>query len=211
MEQRYSIWESPSSTKDRPRIQGYLHAGNYRVAWGNPVATKEDLISVAEEFVQYCQKKHKRVVFMCISAHLEKGLAEGKTGGIHWNSINCIRCAYRSVIIKPVRTRSADGHVAALCREDVLHPSHVELSRKDVRKNRLSAWRSGVRIDEMVIKGPTFLPAPALKEEIEVGLERWLAARKGTQIASSALLPWIDSRNRRYFVAKKGADRKSVV
>ncbi|KAL8278424.1 hypothetical protein RQP46_009114 [Phenoliferia psychrophenolica] len=168
VEQRYSIWKSPQHTKERPRVQGYLHAGSYNVGWGNPVATKEDLVSVAAEFVAFNQKKHKHVVYMNIDAFLEKGLADGRIGDVHWNSISCIR-------------------------EDVLHPSHIELSRKDVKKNRLSAWRNGVRIDELLIKGPTFLPPPELKEEIENGLERWLSARKGTQIAS----------NRRYWLAKK--------
>ncbi|KAM0754200.1 hypothetical protein T439DRAFT_323075 [Meredithblackwellia eburnea MCA 4105] len=176
VEQRYSIWRSPNSTRDRPRVQGYIKANHFYVAWGNPVSTKEDLASVAEEFVRHVQQKHKKVVFMNIDATLEKILASDMAG-VHWNTISCIR-------------------------EDVIHPSHVELTRKDVRKNRLSAWRAGVRIDELVIKGPTFLPKPEVKQEIEQGLESWLEGRKGTQIASSALLPWVDSRNRRYFVAK---------
>ncbi|KAK4702798.1 hypothetical protein P7C70_g3424, partial [Phenoliferia sp. Uapishka_3] len=178
VEQRYRIWRSEKSNKERPRVQGYLKAGEYYIAWGNPVAVEEDIVSTAGEFAEFCKTKHKRVVFMSINSTLEKGLSDGKIGGVHWNSINCIR-------------------------EDVMHPKHVELSRKDVKKNRLSAWRSGVRIDEVVIKGPTFLPPPELKLEIENGLQRWLDKRKGTQIASSSLLPWIDSRNRRYFVAKQ--------
>lgn len=41
-----------------------------------------------------------------------------------------------------------------------------------------------MHVEELVVKGPTWLPDEKTKKEIEDGLERWREARKGTQIAS---------------------------
>ncbi|KAM0749578.1 hypothetical protein T439DRAFT_327258 [Meredithblackwellia eburnea MCA 4105] len=180
IEERYSIWRSPLSTADRPRIQGYLHSGGFNFAWGNPICHPDDLKETAEEWVAWCKEHKNKFVFACIDGRLEAILAVGMCG-LHWQTVSCLR-------------------------EDVLHPDHVDLEKKDVRKNRLKAEHAGVSVDELVVKGPTWLPPDDVKQKIEQGLQRWKDSRKGTQIASSSLLPWVDSRHRRYFIAKRGSD-----
>ncbi|KAL8279363.1 hypothetical protein RQP46_008175 [Phenoliferia psychrophenolica] len=176
VEERYTVWRSSTSTKDRPKIQGYLKSKAVCVAWGPPVCHPDDRQKCAEEWVAFCKEHKYKFVYANIDGEFEKILSEG-IGKLHWQTISCIR-------------------------EDILHPDHVELSKKDVKKNRMAAMHAGVNCVELVVKGPTFLPDEKTKKEIEDGLERWREARKGTQIASSALLPWIDSRSRRYWVAK---------
>ncbi|KAK4704108.1 hypothetical protein P7C70_g2103, partial [Phenoliferia sp. Uapishka_3] len=159
VEERYSIWRSASSSPKRPMIQGYLASGRFRIAWGPPCCSPEDRKACAEEFVAWCKADKHKFVYACIDEAMEKILADENVGGIHWQTISCIR-------------------------EDLLHPEHVNLAAKDVKKNRLKAEHAGVHVDELVLKGPHWLPEEKVKKEIEDGLERWREARKGTQIAS---------------------------
>ncbi|KAI5474297.1 hypothetical protein MNV49_003650 [Pseudohyphozyma bogoriensis] len=178
LEGRYKIWRSPHSTKTEPMVQGYLRSGRYVFAWGNPLCRREDLARCAEEFVEWCEEKkgRRRPVWCCIDRELEQVLREGVRGK-SWNTIECIK-------------------------EDLLHPDHVDLQKKDVKTNRMKAFAAKVVVTEIEVKGPTFLPDDNVKEEVEEGLRAWRDNREGTQIASSALLPWMDGKHRRYFIAK---------
>lgn len=90
VEGRYAVWRSDASTKDRPRIQGYLHSKAVCVAWGPPVCHPDDRQVVAEEFVTWCKTNKHKFVYACIDGDFEKILAEG-IGGLHWQTISCIR------------------------------------------------------------------------------------------------------------------------
>lgn len=123
-----------------------------------PLCKKDDLQGTAEEFVHWCKQNHKRPVWACVDTTLKDILHAG-IDGVPWNAISCIK-------------------------EDVLHPEHVDLEKKEIKSNRKKAMKEKVSVDEIPVKGPDFVPPEDIKNQIEEGLEAWRAARSGTQIAS---------------------------
>ncbi|ORY92772.1 hypothetical protein BCR35DRAFT_298295 [Leucosporidium creatinivorum] len=180
LEQRYKIWRGEQSTDEAPRIQGYLHHHDWLFAWGDPICLEnaEEMKATASEMWAWAKKQKRHLVWCCISDSFAQVLADGVgPKGKKWSTLSCIR-------------------------EDVLHPSQVKLTGKDIKQNLRRAQKADLTIDELVLDAPTFLPDEKTKKQIEEGIEGWRANRHGRQIASASLLPWLDASSRRYFVAR---------
>ncbi|GAA5928480.1 uncharacterized protein JCM15063_003890 [Sporobolomyces koalae] len=183
IEDRYAVWRGEHHQQSNPRVQGYLAHGKFYFAWGNPLSRDNDEVKreIAREFVDWATKtKHKKVVWCCIDGPFAEIL--GKE--LEWSVLSCVR-------------------------EDILHPDLKKLEQKDVRQNVRRAERSNITFDELHLKAPNFQPDEDTRTEIEAGLERWKANRHGTQIAAAALLPWLDAKHRRYFIARD--EHKKIV
>ena len=81
--------------------------------------------------------------------------------------------------------------------EDVLNPTDVSLDAKDVQKNVRRSERAGVSVRE--IQGE---PNEDERNAINEGVQKWKAGRKGEQIATASIDPFLDSTHRRFFIAK---------
>ncbi|GAA5932977.1 hypothetical protein JCM1841_003859 [Sporobolomyces salmonicolor] len=183
LEQRYSVWRSPSHTQRNPRVQGYLARGKFYFAWGNPICREDDQTrrEIAKEFSEWAIKdKRKKIVWCCVDSKFAEVLGTE----FNWSVLSCIR-------------------------EDVLHPDIKKLDHKDVRQNVRRAERHHVKFDELRLRAPDYVPEEKTRIEIDEGLERWKANRHGTQIAAAGLLPWLDAAHRRYFIARD--EHKKIV
>ncbi|KAG8871495.1 hypothetical protein FRB97_008613 [Tulasnella sp. 331] len=87
--------------------------------------------------------------------------------------------------------------VVTCIKEDTIDPMTVKWSSNDLKQNIRKAEKAGVEIVERT----GFFTAEE-RAEINVGVEQWKKGRKGTQVASDSLAPWVDEHHRRYWIAQ---------
>ncbi|KAI6046325.1 hypothetical protein EDC04DRAFT_2558186 [Pisolithus marmoratus] len=186
--ERYHIWRSsptqPPSTGSFLPIQGYLYADGWVFAWGSPIMAErkeEEIRRVAMAFVEWAQSHHVRPVYCCVDTELEDIL-----GNMGWSTVQCIN---EDVI-------DAE-HVLELTSEDDKggHGSMV----KDLKKNLRRAAKANIEVVRIDHEEWT----QDLRDEVDAGIEAWKRNRKGLQLAATSFDPWLDFRNRIYWVAKK--------
>ncbi|ORY88379.1 hypothetical protein BCR35DRAFT_263490 [Leucosporidium creatinivorum] len=180
LEGNYDVWRGEGATYDSPKVQGYLRHGRWVFAWGDPLCepTKEKRKEAATEFVEWAKEEKLKVVWCCVTSEFEEVLAEGLEG-VGWSTLSCLK-------------------------EDVLYPGRVTFKSHDLKRNLRRAERADVSCAELHLKDPDYLPDDETKTAIDSGLEAWRKSRHGLgkHIASASLDPWIDTGNRRYFLAR---------
>jgi len=85
-----------------------------------------------------------------------------------------------------------------------MDPMTVKWTSNDLKQNMKKAERAGIRIVE---RTGAFTREERL--EIDAGVKNWKKGRKGPQVASAAMQPWLDEEHRRYWVAQT-ADQTAV-
>ncbi|KAF9482640.1 hypothetical protein BDN70DRAFT_874824, partial [Pholiota conissans] len=185
--ERYKLWRpsEPVPESAFTPVQGYMEQDSYIFAWGNPLVSDPAAIApVVRQFIQFCDAQGKRVIWACADRDLEEVLGSPE---FEWSTVSCIY-------------------------EDVVDPAHVldltspeskgkEGQRiiKDLKKNLSRAEKYNVKVKEMLASDWT----EEEKLAVEKGVEDWKANKDGVQIASTALMPWLDSEHRRYWLAKQ--------
>lgn len=81
--------------------------------------------------------------------------------------------------------------------EDVIDPTEVNLDVKDVQQNVRRSQRAGVDVYELKDE-----PTVEQRKAINEGVEKWKQGRKGDQIATASMDPFLDSVHRRFFIAE---------
>jgi hypothetical protein len=187
---RYKLWSPPEPVPESSftPVQGYMEKEPYIFAWGNPlVSDSAALLPVARQFVRFCEAQGRRPVWACVDWELEEVLGGPEFG---WATVSCIY-------------------------EDVVDPAHViELMSpeskgkegqkviKDLKKNLGRAEKYRVTVKEMRSSDWT----EEEKRKVEQGIKDWKDHRGGVQIASTSMVPWLDSEHRRYWLAKQGEE-----
>ncbi|TIB86658.1 hypothetical protein E3Q20_01586 [Wallemia mellicola] len=80
--------------------------------------------------------------------------------------------------------------------EDIINPTEANLDVKDVQQNVRRSQRAGVEVYEL--SGD---PTDEQRDAINEGVEQWKQGRKGDQIATASMDPFLDSVHRRFFIA----------
>ncbi|TIA71509.1 hypothetical protein E3P91_02525 [Wallemia ichthyophaga] len=81
--------------------------------------------------------------------------------------------------------------------EDVIDPTQVNLDVKDVQQNVRRSQRAGVTVYELSGE-----PTEEQHRAIDQGVDKWKEGRKGEQIATASMDPFLDSTHRRFLVAQ---------
>jgi len=76
----------------------------------------------------------------------------------------------------------------------------VKWTSNDLKKNIRKAERAGVQIVEK-----TGVWTPEERAGVDEGVGKWKMGRKGEQVASDSLAPWMDECHRRYWIAQTAA------
>ncbi|KAG6902724.1 hypothetical protein C0995_012388 [Termitomyces sp. Mi166 len=185
---RYQIWRPTIKIPESEfvPVQGYMHHDPYIFAWGNPlVSDPAALFSTALAFKAWVDKQGLRLIWTCVDRDLEEVLAHHP---FEWSVVHCI---YEDMI--------DPAHVIDLARPDVEGREHDSRSTvKDLKKNLRRAQRAEVYVSEVLADEWT----PEDKKAVEQGIIEWRKSRSGVQIASTTLEPWLDSRHRRYWLAR---------
>jgi len=92
--------------------------------------------------------------------------------------------------------------VISCIKEDTIDPTTVKFTSGDLKKNIRAAERGGI---EIVERTDQFTLEERL--EIDEGVKKWKKGRKGEQVASDSLQPWLDERHRRYWIAVTPDDK----
>ncbi|KAG8986445.1 hypothetical protein FRB93_005277 [Tulasnella sp. JGI-2019a] len=92
--------------------------------------------------------------------------------------------------------------IVTCIKEDTIDPTTVKWSSNDLKQNIRKAEKAGVSITE---KTGNFTSDE--RTEINEGVEKWKEGRKGTQVASDSLAPWVDEHHRRYWIAQAADGR----
>ncbi|TIA91428.1 hypothetical protein E3P99_01074 [Wallemia hederae] len=87
--------------------------------------------------------------------------------------------------------------VLSCTHEDVVDPVEANLDVKDVQQNVRRSQRAGVDVYELTTE-----PTDSQREAINHGVEKWKEGRKGDQIATASMDPFLDSVHRRFFIAQ---------
>ncbi|KAF9448100.1 hypothetical protein P691DRAFT_760201 [Macrolepiota fuliginosa MF-IS2] len=187
--EQYKIWrptEDIPQSKFKP-VQGYMQKDSYVFAWGNPlVSSPEVLKPTARAFVDYVTTMNLQLVWACVDHNLEEILASNE---FSWSVVSCIH-------------------------EDIINPNRLlELTSsenrgregarvvKDLKKNLRWAEKSGVCVEEFHAGVNTWSEED--QKVVRDGIQRWREGREGVQIASTTLKPCLDSKHRRYWVARQ--------
>ncbi|PRP84433.1 hypothetical protein PROFUN_08113 [Planoprotostelium fungivorum] len=85
-------------------------------------------------------------------------------------------------------------------REDHLDPTSTSdtFASRDAKKNIQKCSQSGTTVTKHHV-----LPDVTDREEIDRGIKSWMASRRGWQVATDSLRPWLDHRHRIYFIARQ--------
>ena len=160
-----------------------MEKDNYIFAWGDPIASSPAaLLSITRQFIAFCQSKGKSPVWFCINRELTDILAEE----FGWCGISCIN-----------DDQVDPAHIVALT-SPVAKGKEGRHAVKDLKKNLAKAEKAGVDISE--VKSHEWTEEEKL--QVGQGISKWKAGRHGIQLASSSFQPWLDSKHRRYWVAR---------
>jgi len=184
---RYKLWSpsEPVPESSFTPVQGYMENDPYIFAWGNPlVSDSAALLPVARQFVQFCEDQGKRAVWACVDWELEEILGSSEFG---WSTVSCI---YEDVV--------DPAHVVDLTSPESKGKEGQKII-KDLKKNLGRAEKYHVSVKEMQSNDWT----DEEKIKVEQGIKDWKDSRKGVQIASTSMVPWLDSEHRRYWLAKQ--------
>ncbi|KAG6852619.1 hypothetical protein C0991_010390 [Blastosporella zonata] len=184
---RYHIWrpDAPIPESEFVPVQGYMRHDPYVFAWGNPlVSSPAALHPTALAFTAWVEQQGLRLTWSCVDRDLEEVLAQPP---FNWSIVNCI-----------YEDRIDPAHVLELTSPAALGKHHGASIVKDLKKNLRRAQRANVHVTET----RTDELSDNDKSAVERGILEWRKTRSGVQIASSSLQPWLDSRHRRYWLAR---------
>uniref|UniRef100_A0A8H8CHP2 Uncharacterized protein n=1 Tax=Psilocybe cubensis TaxID=181762 RepID=A0A8H8CHP2_PSICU len=181
LDARYQHWYlpyRPSGSKFTP-VQGYMIQGSYIFAWGNPIVSSSAVFpSFIDHFSAFADSQSRILVWLCVNQEFQDVLGS-KFG---WSTVSCIK-------------------------EDLIDPTHVlhmmskkECGRiKNLRNSLSKAYKSGLMVEEVPKE---YLVESNQRVCIDEGIAKWKESKKGIQIASTTVNPWLDIEHRRYWLAR---------